>query len=90
MVFHAALDSVPDDGPVVERIRAALRAHLESSTSSSTSPTVWVHEWRYLEGDPRGEFLAERQRYEERIRALFRDGRELGGLRGDLDDVRPP
>src|SRR5881227_4334059 len=26
--FHAALDSVPDDGPVIERIRAALRAHL--------------------------------------------------------------
>src|SRR3989454_10744540 len=26
--FHHALDSVSDDGPVVERIRAALRAHL--------------------------------------------------------------
>src|ERR1700746_899109 len=27
--FHAALDSVPDEGPVVERIRAALRAPLQ-------------------------------------------------------------
>src|SRR3974377_1395254 len=26
--FHAALDSVPDEGPVVERIRPALRAPL--------------------------------------------------------------
>src|SRR5438128_500049 len=26
--FHAGLDRVPDEGPVVDRIRAALRAHL--------------------------------------------------------------
>jgi len=36
---------------------------------------------------PRGEeFVAERRRYEERIRALFREGRELGELRTDLDE----
>ncbi|HWX08786.1 MAG TPA: hypothetical protein VNY33_02315, partial [Gaiellaceae bacterium] len=29
---------------------------------------------------------AERRRYEERIRALFREGREHGQLRTDLDD----
>ena len=33
------------------------------------------------------EILAERRRYEERIRALFREGRELGELRSDLDDT---
>src|SRR5213596_3727365 len=42
--FHSALDAVPDEGPVVERIRSALRA-------------------------------------------LFREGRELGELRTDLDDA---
>src|ERR1700682_5798152 len=26
--FHAGLDTVPEEGPVVDRIRAALRAHL--------------------------------------------------------------
>src|SRR5438094_1906285 len=26
--FHRALDEVPDEGPVIERIRAALRGHL--------------------------------------------------------------
>ena len=31
------------------------------------------------------EFLAERRRYEERIRALFRDGVEQSELRTDLD-----
>src|SRR5215467_14170271 len=58
--FHTALDGVADDGPVVERIRAALRAHLR--------------------------VLAERRRYEERFRSLFREGRERGELRTDLDD----
>ena len=49
--------------------------------------TVFVQEWRYLEGERRDEILAERRRYEERIRALFREGRELGELRSDLDDA---
>ncbi|HEY3462748.1 MAG TPA: hypothetical protein VGK62_04755, partial [Gaiellaceae bacterium] len=48
---------------------------------------VFVREWRYLEGERRDEFVAERRRYEERFRALFREGRELGELRTDLDDA---
>ena len=47
--------------------------------------TVFVREWRYLDGDARQEFLAERRRYEERIRALFREGVEQSELRTDLD-----
>src|ERR1051326_674286 len=61
--FHAALDAVPDEGP------------------------VFVREGRYLEGERRDEFVADRRRYEERFRALFREGRELGELRTDLDDA---
>ena len=49
--------------------------------------TVFVQEWRYLEGARRDEFVAERRRYEERIRELFREGRELGELRADLDET---
>jgi len=48
---------------------------------------VFIREWRYLEGERREEFVAERRRYEERFRSLFREGRELGGLRTDLDDA---
>jgi TetR/AcrR family transcriptional regulator, cholesterol catabolism regulator len=87
VAFHAALDSVPDDGPVVERIRAALRAHLRVVAEQLDVATVFVREWRYLEGERRDEFVAERRRYEERFRALFREGRELGQLRTDLDDA---
>jgi TetR/AcrR family transcriptional regulator, cholesterol catabolism regulator len=85
--FHAALDTVPDDAPATEKIRLALRAHLRVVAEQLDVATVFIREWRYLEGDRREEFLAERRRYEERFRALFREGRELGGLRTDLDDA---
>lgn len=82
--FHAALDTVPE-GPAVERIRFALRAHLRVVAEQIDVATVFTREWRYLEGDEREEILAERRRYEERFRALFREGVEKGELRSDLD-----
>src|ERR671934_972741 len=85
--FHAALDVIPDDLPATEKIRLALRAHLAVVAGQLDVATVFVREWRYLEGARRDEFVAERRRYEERIRALFREGRELGELRTDLDDA---
>jgi AcrR family transcriptional regulator len=84
--FHAALDEIPEDLKVTERIRLALRAHLRVVKEQLDVATVFVREWRYLEGERADEFLAERRRYEERFRALFREGRELGELRTDLDD----
>lgn len=84
--FHAALDEIPDDLKVTDRIRLALRAHLRVVVEQLEVATVFVREWRYLEGERAAEFLAERRRYEERFRALFREGRERGELRTDLDD----
>jgi TetR/AcrR family transcriptional regulator, cholesterol catabolism regulator len=84
--FHAALDAVPEDAPVTERIRLALRAHLRVVAEQLDVATVFTREWRYLEGERALEFLSERRRYEERIRALFREGRDTGALRSDLDD----
>src|ERR687887_1039641 len=84
--FHAALDAVPDELPAPEKIRLALRAHLRVVAEQLDVATVFIREWRYLEGDRREQFVAERRRYEERFRALFREGRELGELRTDLDD----
>src|SRR5881296_1304830 len=66
--FHAALDALPDDGPVIERIRAALRAHLRVVAEQLDIATVFVREWRYLQGERRDAFLGERRRYEERFR----------------------
>jgi AcrR family transcriptional regulator len=85
--FHAALDAIPDDLPAVEKIRLALRGHLRVVADQLDVATVFVREWRYLEGARRDEIVAERRRYEERVRGLFREGRELGELRTDLDDA---
>jgi TetR/AcrR family transcriptional regulator, cholesterol catabolism regulator len=84
--FHAAFDAVPDDLPPVEKIRLALRAHLRVVAEQIDVATVFIREWRYLEGGRREQFVAERRRYEERFRALFQEGRELGDLRADLED----
>jgi AcrR family transcriptional regulator len=85
--FHAALNAIPDDLAVTERIRLALRAHLRVVAEQLDVATVFVREWRYLEGERREEILALRRAYEERFRALFREGRELGELRTDLDEA---
>jgi TetR/AcrR family transcriptional regulator, cholesterol catabolism regulator len=85
--FHAALDAVSEDAAALEKIRFALRAHLRVIGEQLDVATVFIREWRYLEGERREEFVAERRRYEERFRALFREGRELGELRTDLDDA---
>jgi TetR/AcrR family transcriptional regulator, cholesterol catabolism regulator len=84
--FHASLDAIPDDAAPVEKIRLALRGHLRVVAEQLDVATVFVQEWRYLEGARRDEFVAERRRYEERIRELLREGRDLGDLRADLDD----
>jgi TetR/AcrR family transcriptional regulator, cholesterol catabolism regulator len=85
--FHAALDAVPEQLPTTEKIRLAMRAHLRVVAEQLDVATVFVREWRYLESARREEILSERRRYENRFRALFREGRELGELRTDLDDA---
>jgi TetR/AcrR family transcriptional regulator, cholesterol catabolism regulator len=84
--FHAGLDALPDDIGATERIRLALRAHLRVVSEQLDLATVFIREWRYLEGDRREQIVNERRRYEERLRGLFRDGREHGELRTDLDE----
>jgi AcrR family transcriptional regulator len=83
--FHAGLDAVPADAAATERIRLALRAHLAVVSGQLDIATVFVREWRYLEGERRDRFVVERRRYEERIRELFREGVERSELRTDLD-----
>jgi TetR/AcrR family transcriptional regulator, cholesterol catabolism regulator len=84
--FHAALDRIPERLPATEKIRLALRGHLALVRDQLEVATVFVQEWRYLEGERREEIVAERRRYEERIRALFREGREQSEFRTDLDE----
>src|SRR5438270_2766660 len=83
--FHAGLDGVATDARATERIRLALRAHLAVVATQLDVATVFVREWRFLSEKRREAFTAERRRYEERIRDLFREGVEGSELRTDLD-----
>ena len=83
--FHAGLDAIPDNAPATEKIRLALRSHLQVVSDQLDVATVFVQEWKYLEGERLEEIVYERRRYEERIRELLREGRDLGELRADLD-----
>src|SRR5437660_512574 len=73
--FHAGLDTVPEGVPANERIRLALRAHLRVVGEQLEIATVFIREWRYLEGERRDEFVAERRR----------DAVELGREAADAD-----
>ncbi|MGH3034517.1 MAG: TetR/AcrR family transcriptional regulator [Gaiellaceae bacterium] len=84
--FHGALDEIPENLPATEKLHLALRAHLRVVAEQLEISTVFVQEWRYLEGERREEVIEERRRYEQRIRDLFREGREQGELRSDLDE----
>jgi AcrR family transcriptional regulator len=83
--FHGALDSIPEDAAPADKIRLALRAHLRVVSEQLEVATVFIQEWRYLDGERLAEVVGERRRYEERVRELFREGRDLGELRADLD-----
>src|SRR3954447_15059313 len=83
--FHAGLDGIDESLPATEKIRLALRAHLAVVADQLDVATVFVREWRFLTGERRERFVAERRRYEERIRELFREGVEGSELRTDLD-----
>jgi TetR/AcrR family transcriptional regulator, cholesterol catabolism regulator len=85
VAFHAAQDGVPGDVAPADRIRLALAAHLGVVSEQLDVAGVWLQEWRYLEGEPRREFLRERHRYEERIRALFAAAAGAGELRDGVD-----
>jgi TetR/AcrR family transcriptional regulator, cholesterol catabolism regulator len=83
--FHAALDGVSDDAGPLERLRLALRAHLDVVAAQLDAATVFTREWRFLDEPERSRFRSERRRYEERWHELLREAAERGALRADLD-----
>jgi AcrR family transcriptional regulator len=83
--FHGALDALPADASPSERIRLALRGHLQVVEQQLDVATIWLREWRYLNGAAREQFVGERRRYEQRIRELFESAVAAGDARPDLD-----
>jgi len=77
---EAALAALPASAGAPERIRAVARAHVLVVTSDPELASVFVHEWRHLEGDRRAAILQRRDRYETRLRALIGEGMASGDL----------
>jgi len=50
--------------------------------------TVFIREWRYLEGERREQIVGERRRYEQRLRILFREGASTASCA--QTSTRPP
>ena len=55
--FHGGLDAIDDELRPTEKIRLALRSHLRVVADQLDVATVFVQEWRYLEGERREEIL---------------------------------
>ena len=78
-------DAIPEGLPAAEKIRLALRAISRRGRPPRGGDGLRP-EWQSLDDERREEISAERRRYEERIRALFREGREGSEPRTDLDE----
>jgi AcrR family transcriptional regulator len=63
-----------------DRISALVRAHVGVVTADPELASVFVHEWRHLEGDRRAAILERRDAYERRLRAAIADGMAAGEL----------
>ena len=82
--FEAAADAamtgtgaVPVVGPA-SRLAALVRGHIAVVTDDLERASVFVHEWRSLDGDRRAQMARRRDAYEARFRGVIREGIDAG------------
>ncbi len=63
-----------------ERVAALVRAHVRVVTADPEVASVFVHEWRHLDGERRKAILDRRDAYERHFRAAIADGMAAGEL----------
>jgi len=84
--FEAAADAVEaaDPGALTfgrgVYLIALVRAHVEVLTDDIERASVFVHEWRALQGDRRAEIARRRDAYELRFRVAIADGVRSGAF----------
>jgi AcrR family transcriptional regulator len=77
-----AISSVLDP---LEKMRAALRAHVNVLMSGDAMVYVLLFEWRSLQGAARVQMIAERDRYENYWQTIFDTLKVQGCIRSDVD-----
>jgi AcrR family transcriptional regulator len=85
--FERAMSSAlaEDGADPLERLRAALRAHVGVVAAHPDAAACFLYEWRHLDERERARAVELRDAYELRVRALFVDGVAAGSFREDLD-----
>lgn len=73
------------DAPATVKIRDAMRAHLRVVAEQPDLATVFLQEWRRLEGAALAEVKRLRGEYERMWRAIVEEGARDGTFRADLD-----
>lgn len=84
--FRAAMEPVVvDDRPAPERLRLAIRAHMEVIAGALDRTGVVFLQWRSLVGEDRRRVLDARRDYEQLFVQVLQDGIDEGTLDPDLD-----
>ncbi|RYE41231.1 MAG: TetR family transcriptional regulator [Hyphomicrobiales bacterium] len=79
------LDQLPPDTPPMDRISAAVAAHLEYVLHASDLTTAAIRNSGQLPEDMRARQLAEQEEYGDVWRQLFKEAESAGLLRPELD-----
>lgn len=85
--FFDAIDGISSSamGPI-EKLKAAMTAHLEVITQNSSAAAVFFSEWRHLREPFLSEFLKMRESYENQFLGILKDGVQKNEL--DVDDPK--
>ncbi len=73
------------EGSPRARLEALLVGHIETAIEHMDAATVFLNEWRYLSPPQRAAVQEKRDRYEEMVRELIRNGIADGHFRAELD-----
>jgi AcrR family transcriptional regulator len=80
--FFAALDEADQAGTsATEKLEQAMVAHVKVLTHNPAASAVFLQEWRHLSEPGLTQFLQLREQYQERFRALLRQGMAAGELK---------
>ena len=80
--FLAALEPIAQsEASPIEKLRAAVRVHLQVIAENLETATVFLNEWKFLSPDYKERIKAKRDRYEALFRAIIAQGVEQGELR---------
>lgn len=84
--FEVAVDAIEAADPGAATfgrgvyLIAFVRAHVSVVTDDVERASVFVHEWRALQGHRRDEIIRRRDAYEERLRGVIADGVRTGAF----------